>query len=462
MKVLLISPPKGFSPLPPLGLLYISAVLEENDIQTKVIDCPIENMGFDQIPSIIKKENPDIVGVASCTPTITFALKVLRMTKKVDKSIKTIIGGPHASAMPMDTIKNKEADFLVKGEGEVTTLELVKAIEKNKKVDKIDGLWWRKGKKIVKNKERGPIKDLDSLPWPARHHVPVEKYPSVLIPLRLPETQVMATRGCPFRCAFCAKEVFGSTVRARDPKKIVDEIEYLVNEYGIRGLFFYDDTLNLKPKWTMKLCNEIIKREFNDVGFKGQVRVNTPLINRELLKKMKQAGFYMLAYGIESGDPKVLDVIHKNITLDEVRRAVRLTNEAGIRALGFFMIGNIGENKDTIRKTINFAKSLPLDYAQFSIGVPYPATEFYNVVKEKGWLKAKGWEDFIPDKREALVKMPELEQEMLEHMFMKANKEFYFRPSYVLKQIKTSMRSMDDFKLAFKGLNWVVKASRCE
>ncbi len=459
MKVLLLNSPRASAHLPPLGLLYIAAVLEKNDISVKVIDCPIEGIDFDGIPPLIQREKPTIVGVTSTTPTISFGLKTFKIVKDTDSSILTVVGGPHPTATPDDTIKNNQVDFVVRHEGEYTMLDLVKTIEIGGNLKDVLGLTWKNKGTVVHNPDRSFIKDLDELPYPARHFVPIDKYPSILIPLKLPESQIMSSRGCPFNCAFCSHAIYGKVVRQRDYKKVVDEIEYLSEKYSLKGIFYYDDTLNMHTKWLESLCDEIIARGLNDIGYKAQVRVNQPLVNKELLQKMKKAGFYLLAYGIESGSPQILERIHKKITLEEIERAVKLTNEVGIKSLGFFMLGNLGENKETIKETIDFAKKLPLTYAQFSIGIPYPGTEFYEEAKKNNWLKAESWDDFIEDKRATIVEMPGLERKYLEESFRRFNKDFYFRPKYVLNQIFSSVKSWDDFVLTFKGFSWVVKAA---
>jgi len=458
MKVLLLNPPKTLAVQPPLGLLYVAAFLERSGVNVKAIDCSIEGIGFDRLPELIRSEKPDIVGVTACTPSITYALNVLKIAKEAVPSVKTVIGGPHPSAVP-DTIKEDCVDFLVCGEGELTMLELVRALEGMGDLRKVDGLSFKDGGKVVVNGPRKFIENLDSLPWPARHFVPIVKYPSILLPLKVPETSIMGSRGCPFRCTFCSKAVFGRHTRLRDPKKVVDEIEHLYKTYNVKGIFFYDDSFNFNTKWVGELCDEIIRRGLNHLTYKGEVRVNKLCVSKELMEKMRKAGFYLLAFGVESGNQEILNRLKKDITTEEVRNAVKLAKDAGIWTYGFFMTGNSGDTPQTIKETVGFAKSAGFDFVQFGISQPYPGTEFYLEAKEKGWLKARSWEDYMEDKRATLVEMPGLPTEYLKKINSWAIRSFYFRPAYVLRMVPRALSSLKNLKFTISGLKWVLKAS---
>lgn len=458
MHILLINPPDTLAVQPPLGLLYIASVLKNSGYEVNIKDCGVEGITFDQLAKLIEGEKPDIVGVTACTPTITQALKVLKTAKSVDSSIKTVIGGPHPSTAPEETIKNGSVDFVLRGEGELAFLELVKSLENKKNLRGVDGLFFKIGKRIIANKPRKLIEDLDSLPWPAREFVPIEKYKSILLPFKTPETSVMGSRGCPFACSFCSKAVFGQRTRLRNYKKVVDEIEYLANRYKIRGIFFYDDSFNFNAKWVSNFCDEIIKRKLNRLTFKAEVRANKKCVSRNLLSKMKKAGFYLLAFGVESGNPNILKNINKAVTLEEVKRAVKLTKEAKIMTYGFFMLGNIGETVDTINDSIKFAIDAGFDFVQFGIAQPYPDTEFFREAKKNNWLKVTEWEDYKEDKKAALVELPTITTEKLREMNKEAIRRFYFRAQYIMQQGARAFSSIDNFKFTLNGLKWVLKA----
>lgn len=458
MKVLLIVPPGVEADLPPLGPMYIAAVIRKI-CDVKIYDCGVQNITFEDLPRIIKKEKPDLVGVGPATsPRIYYYFKTLRIIKKINPNIKTLIGGPHASAVP-SIIKYNFMDFLVRGEGEFTVKELIQNFNKPKNYKKILGLSFKQNKKVIHNKPRSLIKDLDKLPFPARDLVPTTKYQGSIMPLALPETNVIGSRGCPYLCSYCFKGIFGATFRQRNPKKVVDEVEYLVKTYNIKTINFFDDDINLDPKYLANLCDEIIKRKLNHIKYKGQARVNKNLITLELLKKMKKAGFYLICYGIESCNQRVLNRNHKGITLEEIKRTAKLTRKAGIRSLGFFMMGNLGEDLNTLEDTIQFASKLPLDYAQVTIAMPYPGTEFYEVAKKKGWLGAEFETDPHLTYRTITIKnRPELPYEEMQKKLRRFYIKFFFKPTYILRTLIRMFSSMDDFRLTLKGLGWILDA----
>jgi anaerobic magnesium-protoporphyrin IX monomethyl ester cyclase len=459
-RVLLINPPKIFNALPPLGLLYIAAVLEENGVDVKVVDSAVENHSWEDVERLIEKESPELLGVPLTTPGYVSGMKTLEIAKRVDPKIKTVVGGPHATVLPDETLNYKTVDYLVRAEGENTILDLSQHVlgTKKKKLNKIPNLSYTVGKKNKHNKIVY-IKDVDSIPLPARHFVPIRKYTGVMLPRKLPETQIMSTRGCPFQCTFCSKKVFGSMYRFRDPVLVVDEIEHLVDNYKIKALTFYDDGINYNPKRLEKICDEMIERGLNDeIEWKGQLRVNESFVTKPLLEKMKKSGCWLLCWGIETGDPVMLRRIKKAITFKEVKRALKISASVGIKNLGFFMAGNQFETVSSVERTINFAIELTkygLDYPQLSLGVPYPGTEFYQIAKRHGWIRAKGWEDYQADKRSIVIQMPGLSDEYLEMALGSFYKRFYMRPSYILKQAR-SIKNKDDVALLKLGLKYVL------
>ena len=460
-KVFLIVPPGVECDLPPLGLLYIASTIKSY-CDVKVIDCGILDIDFDKLKQIIRNKKPDLVGVIATSPRVYYALKTLNIVKDIDPNIKTVIGGPHASAVP-DTIKVDYIDFLVRGEGEITMKELVINLDKPEKYGEINGLSFKDKNKVMQNPPRDLIKDLDSLPLPARDLVPINEYLGSIMPISLPEINMIASRGCPFRCSYCFKGTFGISSRFRDPIKVVDEIEYIVKKYGAKTINFFDDEFNTNKNFLNKFTDEIIKRGLNKIKYKAQFRANKQFIDLALLKKLKKAGFYLICYGLESGNQNVLNTNRRQVTLEEMKRAVVLTHKAGIRILGFFMMGLLGETIDSLEDTIRFAKSLPLDYAQVTIAMPYPGTEFYEIVKKNKWLdidyqnidlkKAKHL-----NYRKAAWKRPHLPEKELKKKFRRFYLKFFFRPSYILKTFIRMFSSINDFRLTLKGVRWVFDA----
>ncbi|MFH0829812.1 MAG: cobalamin-dependent protein [Candidatus Aenigmatarchaeota archaeon] len=461
MDILFVNPRGTFTPMPPLGLMIMSAVVREKGFTVAILDAENRKLDDRQLEEEIRRFKPAIVGVPVFTPTYGQALDAMRTAKRIDPSITTVAGGSHASIYP-EILDNKEVDYVVRGEGEITFLELVEFILHGKgRKEEIKGISYMENGCLVNNPARELIQDLDKIPWPARDLLPIEKYPGILMPKRRPETQVMGMRGCPFRCAFCSSAVFGKTLRYRNPLNVVDEVEFLVERYGIKTIYFFDDGLNYRADWLNTICDEFIKRGLNEkMEWKGQVRVNSQFVNQELLNKMHKAGCWLLAWGIESGNQNVLNNIHKSITLQEVENAIRMSAKAGIRNMGFFMAGNMTETKETVNDTIRFAKKLMhngLDYVQWALATPYPGTEFYEVCKKNGWIKVSRWEDWRDDKRHVIIDMPGLPQAWMQQSYEDAYRAFYMNPYYIARQV-SKIRSIDDVKLMASGLGWVRRA----
>jgi len=266
----------------------------------------------------------------------------------------------------------------------------------------------------------------------------------------LPFAAIITSRGCPYRCSYCSKPIFGSKFRAQSPERVVDEVAYYKDRFGVKELAFYDDVFTLNKKRAYAIAEEIIKRGLK-IGWTCETRVN--LVDKDLLSHMKQAGCYAIAYGIESASPEILDTLNKGITIDEVEEAIRLTQEVGLQTIGYFMIGSPGESPETIGKTIEFAKKLKLDFAQFAITTPFPGTELYNL-----YLKDKGstipWENFVyggtGNKVTPVFESDELSRADLQYWTGRAYKEFYLRPSYLWQRIQ-QVNSIRDLRINAKG-----------
>lgn len=466
MKCLLVNPmyqevygkSEGISPItPPTGLAYIAAVLIEHSIDVKILDANAEQMELGGIQKMIKKEDPAVVGITSTTPCISKALDISRVTKEINKEIKVVLGGPHPTALPHEVVKNKYVDVVVRCEGEYTMLDLVNKIDSGEGFDNVFGITFKNNGNFIDNPSRPFIKDLDELPFPARHLLPMEKYIS-------PQTKrkrfanILTSRGCPFKCIYCNKNIFGYKYRVRSAENIISEMEYLMNIHDIEEFHILDDIFTLSKKRVEKFC-EMIKKEKMDIVWKCGNGVGVNTVNKELLKKMKDAGCYSLSFGIESGSQKILDNIRKNITLEQSRGAIKACKEVGIFTVGFFMLGNLGENEETMQQTINFAKSIDPDAAQFGILVPFPGTDIYDVIKAEGRLLTDRWEDYGNLSGQAIFEHGELTKPLMEKMYRKAYREFYMRPSYILKKLM-KIRSLYDAKSYTNGLFAIVKMSR--
>jgi len=421
MKVLLIYPPDSYlageeyfvNRNPPLGLSYVAAVLEGAGHKVQVIDCVIENwsqriwksdhyqvgLSWAELKRRIEQTKPDVVGI-SCLFSCQFsnAQKTVSLVKEIDSEIPVVIGGAHPSGNPTSVMVDKKVDFVIVGEGECSMLSLVDSFEKGSPLDVVDGLVYRENGMLKINPKKDFVRDLDKLPFPARHLFPMKKYLSLtsdhrmngLFAKRVPFATMITSRGCPNRCIFCViHKVWGRFWRARSPRNVVDEIELLVHKYKIQEIHFQDDNLTMDKNRMKNICKEILNRRI-DISWTTPNGVHINTLDENLLQIMKQAGCYRLYLGIESGNSHILNnVVNKGLSLKRVRGVVKLIKRLGMETVGFFVLGLPGETKDTMRDTIELAKSLDLDYAQFSIATPYPGTDLYDQCKSKGYLKSE-------------------------------------------------------------------------
>lgn len=445
-KVLLIFPPYSLAEefgnlaevgnmLPPLGVAYIGAVLEKAGLLVKIIDAPPLGWGIEEIVRETQKYTPDFIGVSSSTVSFYRAAKLAASLKKVTDS-PLIIGGPHVTALPIETMKTSVFDIGVIGEGETTIVELIKTLFKKGDLRKVDGIiYWQK-KRLVKTSPRCYITDLDTLPLPARHLMPALSayHPTPATYKKFPVGTMITSRGCPNRCSFCFRGVFGNSWRYRSPQNVVDEMEILITKFGAREIRIWDDTFNIFPKRVMAICRLIIKRGLK-IPWTCLGRVNQ--VDPAMLKLMKKAGCWQISYGIEAGNDKVLASIDKGITKQMVKAAIKMTYKEGISSLGFFILGLPGESEQTMTETIEFAKSLPLDAANFTIATPYPGTKLWDIAKVKGFLKDVSYEKLVVNLPEQPHFVPEgLTAEIVQKYEKKAYREFYRNPRFILRQLK--------------------------
>ncbi len=444
MKVLLINPSfkrkigktERVSPvLPPIGLACLAGVLKKENIETRILDLNALNLTQEQTIDYIKNYNPNLIGIGAVTTTIFKSFNLAEIIKQNFPEKQIVFGGPHPTALPLESIKKNFVDFVVIGEGEITLLELTKELMKKgkKNFKKVNGLVFKKNNKIIINKLRENIKNLDSLPFPAIELLPLDKYISRDTKYKK-FMSIITSRGCPGRCTFCNKKIFGYNCYMRSAENIIQEIEYLNKKYGYRDFHILDDLFTNDRKRVVDFCNFLIKKNLK-IRWKcaNGVRVNT--VDLELLKLMKKTGCYMLNYGVESGNQKILNLMKKGQTLKQVEEAVGLTKKVGINCGCCFMFGNIGENQKTMQETIDFAKKLNPDIAMFSILIPYPGTPVRETIEKEGRIFINDWNEYDNFEGIAIFEHGELKKEIMEKMYKKAYKEFYLRPTYIIRQI---------------------------
>jgi len=405
MRVTLINAPAGISPLvepifPPLGIMYIASYIKEElpDVTFSLIDGGKHNPST--LVNKIKSEKPDIVGISLTTMSAQSGYRIINQIKGT-VGVPIIVGGPHPTALPKEVFERSKADLVVVGEGERTMLELLDVFQKSalgvfpkKDLKRIDGVAFKLGRDVVLTPVRTPIKNVDEIPLPARDLINILDYSGYYIAQKKPQTQIMFSRGCPNRCTFCANPVWKLAkpwVRLRSANSLADEFQHVVETYGVKEVFDYSDELNPNLEWPLKVCEELIRRK-NETPWITHVRADK--VNERFAKALSKAGCWLVTMGIESGNRKTLKGIRKNVTLEQVLKALEIFKKYKIKVLGFFMIFNVWEEDGELKfedvnmskKTFVFAKRLInsglLSYLSWAITTPYPGSQLYDVAKK--------------------------------------------------------------------------------
>ncbi len=436
----------------PDWLAYATAVLERDGYDVKLYDFPAEGWGKRKLRELIRRGKPDVVVLDSTTPSIYSDIECARICKEEADSF-VIMVGPHATALPDETLRDAKGsvDVIAKGEYDYTVRDIVRALDEGKELKGVPGIAYMEGDRVVHTEQRGFIENLDELPFPAWHHLDIMKYfdGGKLYPYM----DMISGRGCPFRCIFCLwpQVMHGRRYRFRSPKNVVDEMEYDVENWPqIRKgeIFFEDDTFTVNKKRAMQVCDEILERGL-DVTWSVNARADTG--DLELFKKMKKAGARELLVGFESGDQRILDNMRKGLRLEQSRDFVKLAHKAGLVVHGCFVLGLPGETRETLERTIKFALELNLDTVQFSAAMPFPGTEYYKICEEQGLIEAKSWSDWLDDGEQAtVVRYPNLSREEIEYYVDKGLKSFYLRPGYMVKFLLDT-RSLSDLYRKLRG-----------
>jgi anaerobic magnesium-protoporphyrin IX monomethyl ester cyclase len=401
---------------PHLGISYIAAVLLKNNYQVHIIDIDGQNIGQKEAIAEIIRINPDLIGITSMTFTFLYALNLAKAIKRItDKQI--VFGGNHVTIYPQETLEHTCVDIVVIGEGENTFLELTNLLDSKgheatgEDLKKIKGIAFRQNGKIVLTEPRDFIGDLDTLPYPAYELLKNMKYYGCNV--RSPYMLMLTSRGCSGQCTFCCKEPWGSCVRLESPRRILGQIDYLVNGQGIKGVDFFDDTFTLDQERAMEITSLIIEKK---IKFEFSFLTRVDCVNSELLKNLKKAGCIIVAFGVESGSPKVLEQLNKRVSVEQIKKAFCLAEEAGIRTVGGFTVGNPSETKEDIFKTAELIKSANIDFVKANILIPYPGSALYSDMIKSGLLKEDYWKqmtrlgrvDSQPPLANNLISKPEL------------------------------------------------------
>ena len=412
-KLLLIQPPftllrdeaKGCQV--PLGLGYLAAVMKPR-LQVHILDAVVEGYATEvkvdserftygltdqEIRAALSGYAPDLVGV-SCLFSTQWrnAHRICQLAKEVNPETLTVMGGAHPSAAPMQTLVDQNVDFVVTGEGEQVFPQLVEAVRTGQPISDVAGIAYRDGSGVKINSRKSFIEDLDALPFPARHLLPMSKYftidrPHGTMSRFSPNTSMITSRGCPAHCVFCSIQgVWGRTFRARSAENVLAELELLVRDYGVREVHFDDDNLTYDQMRARQIFDGMVERGLH-LAWTAPNGLAIHTLNDQLLEAMKASGCYRLHLAVESGDPEVLQrIIRKPLRLEKVPQIVASAKRLGLEVDAFFVIGLPGETRDQIRRTFEYADRLQADHVAFYIATPYPGTDLEALCRAQGYI----------------------------------------------------------------------------
>lgn len=441
----------------PLGLAYLAAYLREKRPgrdHIEIIDMAALNYGEKELTMKLREREWSLTGIMILTPMYLRAKETAAIIRRESRNSKIIFGGPHVTIFPNKTLEETpDVDIGVIGEGEVTFHELVDSLENKKSLKNIKGIAYKTSHKVQLTKPRDLTANIDSLPRPARDLLPMKLYrPAPTYYKKLPSYIMLTSRGCPFSCAYCSK-IFGKQYRFHSVERIISEMEELVYKYKAKEIIFRDDTFTINKDHVTKLCQEIIKRGLHKKT-KWTCMTRVSLVNPELLSLMKKAGCWSIHYGVESGSQRLINLIEKGITLEQVRNAFKWTRKAGIETKAFFMLGLPTETREESLQTLKFTRELDPDWIQVTITVPYPGTKLFEIAKKNNTLKSYKWEDYqtwAGWSNKNLVYYPEgRNPDELKALQTRAMREFYLRPKFIVRQL-LNLKSFENVKSYSQG-----------
>ena len=426
MRVMLIEPPKrvwelmGECVAPPLGLAQLAAVLEEEGIETYLLDCNASRIGWAGLGKAIAKVGPDIVGATAMTPFFYHALRVARMAKRVAPEIITVLGGPHVTYTPRETLlRHPEVDIVVRGEGELALVQLVRCLERGEDLSQVRGIAFRRNGQVIQTPLPLPV-DMNALPLPAYHLLPMHRYYfNVLGRFAV----VLASRGCPFRCTFCSEWRFWRAGwRPRHPKAVVDELELLHRRYGRESIWFGDDCFNVDGEYMEAICRGILERGL-DIRWYYQGRADFVVKYADLLPLMRRSGNLMVQIGVETSTDEELRDFRKGLTIGVVREAIALLKRHDIVSQGLIIVGTRKDDARSIMHKVAYAKALDLDFPIFTLFTPFPGTDIYEEARAKGWLEVEDYSRY--DMAHAVMPTEHLTRKQLTSWYLWCFSSYY-------------------------------------
>jgi len=453
MKVLFVEPPKkpwemmGDFIAPPIGLAQLAAVLEGVGVDVEIVDCNASRLTWGDLEHVIADRKPTLVGASAMTTFLPTAARVMQMAKGVDEDVVTVVGGPHVTFKTEETLNNHpEIDIIGRGEGERVIQELVESLVTGADLDQVPGIAYRVDGQVVQTPLPDPV-NLDELPLPAYHLLPMQAYYFIVFEKFC---TVLASRGCPFNCFFCAERGFwGAGWRPRDPEMVGEQLELLHRKYGRESIWFGDDCFNVDGEHMGLICEEILRRDLK-LDWYYQGRADLLIKHQEYLPLMRRAGNLMVQIGIEAATDEELQRLRKSLTGEQVREAIRLLRDHGIVCQGMMILGTRHDDANSILRKVEYLKWLDVDFPVFTIYTPFPGTEAYEEAKEKGWLETDDYA--LYDMAYPIISTEHLSRKQVIGLYNRSFASFYTDPLMMARGLLSTMhwkRSIWRYMLRF-------------
>ena len=434
-RIILTRPASQSLKIVPTGLLYIASFIRsrETDIDIRILDLRTEPRSDERFAQELLSYKPGLVGISGMIFETPEVLQLARSVKRILPATRVILGGAMATSDTVHLLDDNSVDFLCIGEGEETTLELAQALRLDKEPDTVKGLVFKDDARKCYTGQRLPSVDIDDIPFPAYDLINLTPYfdprnirRGAVYTRNTRMLPVFTSRGCPFQCTYC-HNIHGKKIRLRKPEKVIEEIEWLMAQYGINELHICDDCFNLDIDRAKKICDMMLERNIKLlVCFVNGIRADC--LDKELADKLKAIGTTQLCYGIESAVPRVLKTIKKSLDLESVRRALRLSTERDILTVGLFMLGFPGETEEEMRETIRFSLCEPMHLITYSHVIPFPGTELYKSYRDAGGTLGEHYRDFTTDSGYTEINLSAVPLAKIKSMIRRAYARFFLNP----------------------------------
>lgn len=414
-----------------MGLAYIASMVRGHNVT--ILDMARHKHNLNNFIDTVKRGKFDVAGFSVTTPTFMSSLKLAKLLKSYSPDTTVVFGGIHSMMHPEESLLSDCVDLVVAGEGEITFREIIRCVKEKRAFSGVEGIFYKENAVIKKTNPRPLIDDLDTLPFPERESFKNRQY-TYPDSLHRHTAPIITSRGCPGACTFCVSHnIFSRRFRARSAKNIVDEIEVLVKKYKTKEIHIWDDNFATDKKRVFNIRDEILKRNIK-VKFAFPNGIRADFLNKEIIKALKDMGTYSLAIGVESGSQSVLNRTGKGIKLEKIREIFALAKKMRLETWAFFMIGLLGDNPGTVKRTIAFAKRLDPDIAKFHILKPFPGSKLYDYLSSKRFILTEDYNQFgfhTPP----IHRLEKLSPEDILEWQKRAYASFYFRPGKILQQL---------------------------